>query len=137
MTSEELRRVADDWMRLWQGDGLADFDRLHAPDFVDRSAGRRDSDRAAFRAGIENLYVAFPDFSAQTEFLVIDESSDTVAIRWKAQGQHKGEFVGAKPTGAIILFEGIEIIRVVGGQVVERWGEWNETDIRRQISVND
>lgn len=122
-------------MRLWQGAGFDGFNAVHAPDFVDHSAAGRPADRAGFRAGIEDLYRAFPDFFASVEAMAIDEARALVAIRWSAVGHMQGSFLGASPSGQRISFRGIEFIAINGGYVTERWGEWDEAAIRRQIGI--
>jgi predicted ester cyclase len=39
------------------------------------------------------------------------------------------------PTQRRINFEGIEIIKIAGGQIVERWGEWNGIEIMQQLGM--
>ncbi|HKX10510.1 MAG TPA: ester cyclase [Stellaceae bacterium] len=124
-------------MRLWQGAGLDGFDALHAPDFVDHSASGRATDRDGFRTGIADLYRAFPDFSASVDAIVIDDARALVAIRWSAVGHMQGGFLGASPTGRRVTFHGIEIIAIREARVTERWGEWDETAIRRQIGSSN
>jgi steroid delta-isomerase-like uncharacterized protein len=124
------------WITLWQGADLSGFDELHAPDFVDHSASGRRPDRAGFLAGIVELYRAFPDFNGTIEDLVVDPASAKVAVRWTATGTHLGSFQGYPGTGARIRFVGIEIIRVPGGKVVERWGEWDGLGILEQLHVH-
>lgn len=122
-------------MRLWQGTGLDGFDALHAPDFVDHSASGRATDRDGFRAGIADLYRAFPDFFASVEVMAIDEARALVAIGWSALGHMQGGFLGASPTGRHVTFHGIEIIAIRDGRVTERWGEWDEQAIRAQLGL--
>lgn len=138
MTRAALAGLAHRWMRLWQGDGLAAFDTLHAPDFVDMSAPDRGSDGAAFRVSITSLYDAFPDFLAEIGDLVIDTAPDAegcarIAVRWSATGTHAGTFWNLPPRGRVISFRGIEIIAVRDGRVRRRWGEWDAQDLRRQL----
>lgn len=130
---DELVDVARRWITLWQGADLSGFDDLHAPDFVDHSPSGRGPDRAGFRAGIVELYRAFPDFYGTIEDLVVEPGSSKVAIRWTAQGTHEGPFLGFPRSGARVRFAGIEIIRVAGGKVAERWGEWDGLGIVEQI----
>ncbi len=128
-----LEAVARRWIGLWQGGDLAAFDELHDPAFVDRSAAGRATDRDGFRAGLADLYRAFPDFAAGVETLVIDEPGQAVAIRWVAAGSHRRAFMGEEPTRAPVRFEGIEIVRCRGARIVERWGEWDGLAILGQI----
>jgi predicted ester cyclase len=104
-------------------------DELHAPLFVDHDSAGRTSDRQGFKAGIVQLYAAFPDFYAVVEDLVVDTAAMKVAVRWVASGTHQGVFMGIPPTGRRIAFQGIEIIRIEGERIAERWGEWNGIDL--------
>lgn len=118
---------------IWADRRLGTFDELHAADFVDHSPAGRGSDRAAYRAGIEELFTAFPDFTATTDDLVVDEVEGKVAIRWSAVGTHRGGFLGCPPSGRRVTFRGIEIIRIQNGRIVERWGEWDGIDLVEQL----
>ena len=135
-TRDRLKALADRWMeQLWQRGNLKVVDGLHAPDFVDRSPASRAPDREGFKAGVAELYAAFPDFYAVTERLVIDAESREVAIRWTAVGTHEGVFMGVLPTGERVTFEGIEILLIEDGLIVERWGEWDGISVLKQLGV--
>jgi steroid delta-isomerase-like uncharacterized protein len=118
--------------RIWRDRDLDAIDPLHAPEFVDRSPAGRGSDLAAYRAGVADLFAAFPDFAATIDGLVVDEVVGEVAIRWTATGTHLGEFLGAAPTGRSITFRGIEILRFEDCRIAERWGEWDGLDLLGQ-----
>jgi steroid delta-isomerase-like uncharacterized protein len=133
MDRAALRELAESWMRFWQGGGLESFLDLHDPAFVDRSAADRSPDREAFRDSVTALYRAFPDFHATIEAMVIDESEQSVAIRWTAAGSQRGAFMGHPPSGRLVRFAGIEIIGCRDGKVAYRWGEWDGIGILEQI----
>lgn len=129
-----LRTVALRWMEeIWRPGGMAHFDDLHSFDFTDHSPAGRATDREAYRAGILDLYAAFPDFTAVTEDLLLDVSAGKAAVRWRAAGTHRGPFLGFAPSGQVIHFTGIEIIRVENGKIVERWGEWDGLSLLAQL----
>jgi predicted ester cyclase/predicted enzyme related to lactoylglutathione lyase len=130
-----IEQVARRWMALWQEGGLAGFDDLHDPEFVDHDPACRTADREGFRRGIEELLTAFPDFQAEVGDLVADVTAGRVAVRWSATGTHRAPFLGRGPTGAKVSFSGIEVIRVAGGRVAERWGEWNGEAILAEIDA--
>lgn len=133
---EQLRAIAEQWMeRVWRQRQIDAIDELHAPDFADRSPAGRDSDNAAYKAGIAELYRAFPDFYAVTEDLVIDPATGKVALRWSATGTHAQTYLGVAATGKQITFTGIEIIRVAQGRIVERWGEWDGLALLEQMGA--
>jgi steroid delta-isomerase-like uncharacterized protein len=135
-TAERLRDIARRWIEEgWQRGNPAVVDELHAVSFVDRSSGDRASGREGFREGIAQLYAAFFDFYAVIEDLIIDTAAGKVAVLWTATGTHTGPFMGLEPTGKRIHFEGIEVIRIEGDRIVERWGEWDGIGLLRQLGV--
>ncbi len=130
----DLAAVALRWMEeIWRPGGMKHFDELHSPDFSDHSPAGRAADREAYRAGILELYAAFPDFTAVTEDLLLDARAGKAAVRWSAVGTHRGPFLGYAPSGRMIRFTGIEIIRVENGKIVERWGEWDGLGLLDQL----
>jgi len=136
MGRSDIELVARRWIEeIWRPGDLATFDELHAPDFRDRSAAGRGDTRADYRRMLEAFYVAFPDFHTVIDDLVADESRAVVAIRWTARGTHRGDYLGAAPSGRAIDFAGIEIIRVSEGRIVERWGEWDGMSLLAQLGL--
>ncbi len=133
---ERLRALAERWMVIgWQRGDADALVVLHAPSFVDFAApAERAPTREGFAEGMRLLYAAFPDFFATIDDLVLDESTGNVAIRWSAEGTHRGRFMGFEPTLRRISFRGIEILHIVDDLIVERWGEWDEEDLQRQLA---
>jgi steroid delta-isomerase-like uncharacterized protein len=130
MTNKEIvRRFSDD---LWGQGNLAAGDQLLAVDLIEHNplpgqgAGREGHKQvvALFRS-------AFPDLHVVTEDLV--EEGDRVALRWKAQGTHRGDLMGLAPTGKRVTLTGIEILRLNGGKIVERWAEDNGQAVLAQL----
>ena len=133
---KRLQEIADRWIQeVWQERNIDALDRLHPPDFIDHSPSGRGSDLASYRAGVEELFRAFPDFYGVSRDIVIDESESKAAILWTATGTHRGEFLGIEPCGKVIHFRGIEIITIRDDKITERWGEWDGIDILEQMGV--
>lgn len=130
---EELRALARRWLALWN-EGTARFEELHAAAFIDHSPAERGADGAAFRAGIEELRRAFPDLSVREEELAVEVERSLVTVRWSGRGTHRGTFLGCAPTDREVRFEGLELLRVANGQLVERWGHWNGESLRQQLA---
>ena len=120
---------------IWRRRNLAVFDEIHAADFVDRSSAGRAPDRTSYRQGIVELFAAFPDWEAITDELVVDVAANKVAVRWTATGTHQAEFLGVAASFKRVTFRGIEIVRIEGSQIVERWGEWNGLELLQQLST--
>jgi len=135
---EDYKEIAVRWIKEgWQKGNSAVVDELHSADFVDHSASGRENDCKGFKEGIEQIYIAFPDFYAEIDDNIIDLKTGKAAIRWTAQGTHSGEFYSTAPTQKKIHFSGIEIIRIEKGKITERWGEWNGDEIIEQIKNCD
>lgn len=61
----------------------------------------------------------FSDLSVTNE-LIISEN-DLVSIQWRAQGTHKGEFKGRKPTGTSVAYSGVTVYRIKDSKIIEYW----------------
>jgi steroid delta-isomerase-like uncharacterized protein len=130
----EIYTIARRWIECgWQKGQSEVVDELHAPNFVDHNPAGRASDNDGFKEGIVQLYAAFPDFYARIEDILIDAAQGKAAVRWTATGTHRGAFMGCEPTGRVIQFKCIEIIRIDNGRIAERWGEWNPVELLEQL----
>jgi steroid delta-isomerase-like uncharacterized protein len=76
---------------------------------------------------------AFPDLRFTVEDIIAE--GDKVVSRITAHGTHKGDFQGIPPTGKQTTQTGIDILRIAGGKVVERWGEFDNLGLMQQIGV--
>ena len=130
MTNKQIvRRFSDE---LWGQGNLAVADDVLAMDLKEHNplpgqgAGREGHKQvvALFRS-------AFPDLQVTTED--VREEEDRVALRWKAEGTHHGDLMGLAPTGKRVTLTGIEILRVSGGKIVERWAEDNGQAVLAQL----
>jgi predicted ester cyclase len=98
------------WISLWCAPvDWALFDRLHADDFEDCSAGGRGTTKEALAGGLARLVRAFPELKTEVDDLVVDETTGKVAVRWSSLGTNR------------------EIIEVRDARIVRRWGEWDIT----------
>jgi predicted ester cyclase len=113
-------------------------DQLVSPDAVNHDPAQPARLRAQRgphlqRSIVEMYRGAFPDVR-----LVVDEvieAGDDVALRWHAEGTHKGELEGFSPTGARASVTGISIDHWRDGKVVETWTEWDNLGLARQIGA--
>jgi hypothetical protein len=58
-----------------------------------------------------------------------------VAIRWIAEGTHTGPLGAVPPTGRRVRIDGLLFDRVADGRVVERWEQWDQPALLRQLGL--
>lgn len=114
---------------LGQGD-LAVAEELYAPDFTDNGEGGGPE----YMKQTASMYrTAFPDLT----FHVEDQfgSGDKVVSRWRAEGAHRGAFMGVPASGAEVTMYGISIHTLQDGQIVAHWGQVNMLSFMQQIGA--
>ena len=77
--------------------------------------------------------VAFPDCKLTILDQVVER--DKVTTRGICKGTHRGEYMGAAPTGKECSYTYISIDRIEDGKVVESWLEWDEAGFLRQLGI--
>jgi steroid delta-isomerase-like uncharacterized protein len=87
----------------------------------------------AHRQFLLSVFSAFPDahYSLDDQFA----EGDKVASRWTFVGTHRGEFMGAAPTGKQVTLAGMTINRVVDGKIVEEWAQWDTLGLLQQLGA--
>jgi predicted ester cyclase len=76
---------------------------------------------------------AFPDMKATVEDLLAD--GDKVVALVSYHGTQQGAFRDISPTGKPITVMGINIFRIVNGQMVEHWGLADRLSALQQLGV--
>lgn len=110
---------------------------LLRPDFVDHNAP------PGTAPGIEGFFAfaamvttAFPDLHVEVEDVFAE--GDRVAVRVAVGGTHLGTLMGrAEPTGRKATWTGIDIMRMEGGQIAERWSERDILGLMGQLEGGD
>lgn len=114
-----VRKAFSEGLVLGRMDTFYDlFDR----DFVDHTPLPRAS---ATREGMRHLYItlrdAFPDLRATSE--IETGEGKLITVRRTFEGTHRGAaFMSVPATGNAVRFEAMDIVRVRGGKITERWG---------------
>ena len=106
---------------------LADTVAFHRP------VGTRILTRAEARHRAEELRAAFPDMRVTTDVVVVQ--GDTAAVAWTVEGTNLGVLDGVAPTGRRTIWEGISIVRVACGRIVETWNTSDGLGFRRQLGI--
>src|SRR5208283_4256459 len=119
----------------WTKGNLAVADEVIDPGFVVHGAGGQVVPSGP--KGVKQLVTAwrtgFPDGRMSIDMLLSE--GDKVVIRMTWRGTHKGTFYGVAPTGKTVEVTSMGIDRVVGGKIVEGWGEVDMLGLYQQIGA--
>lgn len=131
----EVTKYEQIWIDGLNRGDISPADDAFAPNCIIHMAGAPEPNLsvAAFKELVTGLLTAFPDFQVTVEDQIV--SGDKVAIRWSAKGTHNGPLGETPPTGKQVQFEGLIFDHVVGGQVVERWEQWDQMGMLQQLGL--
>jgi steroid delta-isomerase-like uncharacterized protein len=82
----------------------------------------------------QSLRRAFPDMNIEVEQMVADDE-DSVGFAYTFTGTHYGYYQGVAGTGNRVQIRGMQISRFEDGKMTERWGNWDELGILKQIGM--
>ena len=118
----------------FNGGDLSVFDELVAPSFVnhDPPPGVPPT-REGWKQLSTGFRAAFPDMHIHIEEEIAE--GDLVTSRFVAHGTHQGELMGIPATGKEVTVSGINIARVAGGKIMERWEEFDMMGMMVQLGV--
>lgn len=121
--TEQNKTVVDEFIQalFTKGDASA-VERYLAPDFIAHDPPMPDltGDAAGFREAAIRIRAAFPDWHSDVHLLVAE--GDYVAEHFTASGTQRGEIMGIAPTNRTVHVPGINLFRLRGGMITERWG---------------
>ncbi len=118
---------------IWNQGDVAALDDLTTPTFMYYLAGRPGLDRAGMRQFLTSTRVAFPDWRVQIRDAIAE--GDAVAVRWEAEGTHRGLFRGIPPTGRTIRISGINFYRLESGRVASEWEQMDSLGMLQQLGT--
>jgi predicted ester cyclase len=112
---------------------LAVVEECVTPDVLLHDPGLELRGSSALARGIGGLRTAFPDFQFTVEHQLSD--GDTVAIRYRGEGTHRGEFKGIGATGRRIRYGGIIMLRIEKERVAEIWAQPDMLGVLQQLGA--
>lgn len=105
---------------LWNGWRLDVADEIVAATVLFRgSFGKTAHGRDAFKAYVEAVHEAFPDWRNHIEEMVT--AGDRVAVRLRWTGTHRGPLDGFEPTGRPVEYCGAAFFRLGSGLIESAW----------------
>jgi steroid delta-isomerase-like uncharacterized protein len=121
MQSANAAIVERFYRELWNRWDLAAADEIVAEDVRFRgSLGTTARGRDAFKAYVETVRAAFPDWHNEIDELL--EIGDRVVARLTWTGTHTGgPLMGVEPAGTRVSYVGAAFFRLAEGRITEAW----------------
>lgn len=88
---------------------------------------------SGFKPFFRRFREAFPEIEVVVEDTVSE--GDKVAARCTVRGQHRGDSLGIKATDSPVEFDGICIVRIEGGKIVEAWNNFDFMSMFQQLGA--
>ena len=132
---ENLKQIVREFVQQILTEGRADAaDRYIDPAFVDHQPWPgAPGTLEGFKSGLIAFRAAFPDLRAEVEHVV--EEGDTVVARVAMSGTHLGPFMGAPPTGRTFRIQGLDMVRMRSGLMIEHWGFMDTHAMGQQLGL--
>jgi steroid delta-isomerase-like uncharacterized protein len=128
------KQLVNDFIQdLFSKGDLDAVDRYLHPDFVSHDPpfpGAPDGPEG-MRQAAAMFHQALPDWHADIELLIAE--GDIIAELFTASGTHRAELMGTPPTGKTLTLRGVNIFRIDGDKIVERWGCLDQLGLLRQL----
>ena len=117
---ELVRRYFDE---RWNHYNLDICDELLAPsvDIEDAKEFVR-----SFHAIFGNIQLTILDLLAE---------GNQVAVHWRVEGTHQGDYLGVAATGKPVTYQGIALLRVEDGKIVDDIAYWDNLSILQQLGA--
>ena len=113
---------------------VAVIDQFFAANYVEHNPPPGQSPNLeGTRQGFNTFMAVFPDCHFTIEDTIAE--GDKVVVRGTFRGTHQGELMGLGPTGKQVTVSEVHIMRVVGGKIVEHWGQEDALGLMQQLGV--
>ena len=86
-----------------------------------------------FLAARATLLEAFPDFRVTVDGVIAE--GDDVAVRWSANGTHRGESLGFPASNRPAAFRGITWMTFREGRMIRGWDSWNQGRLLQELQA--
>jgi steroid delta-isomerase-like uncharacterized protein len=135
---EQNKALAREAINIWTTGDFDAADEIYAPDYVNHQHHDPGDPRdlhgpEAMKQFAREFREAFPDFRDSVDIQIAEE--DMVATRFTSMGTHRGPFMGVEPTNRELVWTGITIDRIVDGEIVESWANWDMMGMMQQLGA--
>ena len=135
MTSiEEIKAKIN---RLGEEYGKGNFDiidEVFSHNVIIHMAPNPDMNIERYKQLVRRVRSTFPDMQFVSSEIIVE--GDRSALRYTAQGTHKGKFMGIAPTDKQLTWTGAEVMHWEGGKIVEGWWYADTLGMMQQLGVS-
>jgi steroid delta-isomerase-like uncharacterized protein len=127
--------VREFYEQVWNQHRADAATTYYAADYADHNVSVPDQPAgvAGAQAVFSTFLAAFPDVHFTLDLQAAE--GDLVTTRWTAIGTNSGSLMGMPPTGKQVTVTGIDIFRVQGGKIIERWGNFDLAGMMQQLGA--
>jgi steroid delta-isomerase-like uncharacterized protein len=134
MTAPENATLVRRWFdEVWNKRRDATVHELLDPAAIGHLEGLVTHNVTEFFAARSILLSAFPDLRVSVEGILAEENE--VAVRWSAEGTHRGHLLSIPGTGRPITIRGMTWLRFSNGRIVEGWDAWNQGQLMNELQT--
>ena len=134
MTAPENATLVRRWFdEVWNKRRDATVHELLDPAAIGHLEGLVTHNVTEFLAARSILLNAFPDLRVSVEEILAE--GDAVAVRWSAEGTHRGQLLSIPGTGHPITIRGMTWLRLSNGRIVEGWDAWNQGRLMNDLQT--
>jgi predicted ester cyclase len=132
MGSRDLIRRMHDVLADTRDPGRVD--EFFAPRFVSHSMPPGlPPDREGVKQFLSGLLEGLPDLKIDLDLVMVE--ADLVTVRSTMRGTHTGSLMGVPASGRRVAVDGIDIMRVEDGRIVEHWGLTDTVGLLHQVGT--
>jgi predicted ester cyclase len=136
--SEENKALIRRWFEeVWNKGRAGAIDEMFACEGVTHGltdeSGNELCGPVAFKPFFNTFRSAFPDMKVEVVDTVAE--GDKVAARCAGRATHTGEGLGIAPTQSPVTFDGMTIVRIQNGQIVEAWNNFDFMSMFQQLGA--
>ncbi len=82
---------------------------------------------------VKNWKTAFPD--GRMEICDFIHQEESIWCRWVSTGTHRDQYLGVAATGKYVRYEGVDIYKMTGSNIMECWTVPDVLTLLRQLGV--
>lgn len=107
------------------------IDELISPAFLPHTFGPMAPGREGLREGMRRAGAGVSEPRFEIHDMIAE--GDQVAVRLTTTARHTGPFMGIEPTGKRYSIDEIHIFRIVDGQLLEHWHQFDKLSLMDQL----